>query len=242
MTTEAGGTITAVLGVLLTRLSLEGTFRRYVKPAMGPWLAVAGVLLTVLGLVVLVRHRTVGADVDDAQGHRGPHLDDDGHDHGRHYAAWLLLLPVLALLLIAPRPLGSYALGRTGQAVTVGRGGAAFPHLDPTGGPYALTILEFDERALEGDRQGASFGASDVMLTGFVAPADGAGFLVARYSIACCAADALAASAQVIGWDGPIPERDSWVVVTGAYEPGGDVPRLRIDSLAQIPAPEDPYE
>ena len=40
MSTDAGALLTTILGVLLTRLALEGTFRRYVKPAMGPWIAV----------------------------------------------------------------------------------------------------------------------------------------------------------------------------------------------------------
>jgi uncharacterized repeat protein (TIGR03943 family) len=232
VSTDAGATLTAVIGVLLARLSFQGTFRRYVKPAMGLWLGVAGILLALLGLAVLLMHRAAGNDVEAS----------NEHDHGGHGVAWLLLLPVLALLLIAPRPLGSYALGRTGQAVRVRPGAAAFPALDPTLGPRVMTLLEFDERALEGDRSGASFASSEVSLTGFVAPSGDEGFLVARYSIACCAADALAATAHAVGWDGPRPRRDSWVIVTGQFEPGGDVPRIRVDSVTPIPAPNDPYE
>ena len=69
---------------------------------MGPWLAVAGVLLTLLGIVVLWRHRR-GED------------DHSAHEHGGEQVAWLLLAPVLALLLIAPArsvPSHSVAPGR----------------------------------------------------------------------------------------------------------------------------------
>ena len=46
---------------------------------------------------------------------------------------------------------------------------------------------------------------------------------MARYSIACCAADALAATALVTGWAGPVLVRDSWVEVEGRFEPGDEV-------------------
>ena len=57
MSTDAGATLTAVIGLLLVRLAAQGTYRSYVRPGMGPWIAVAGVLLTLLGIVVLWRHR-----------------------------------------------------------------------------------------------------------------------------------------------------------------------------------------
>jgi uncharacterized repeat protein (TIGR03943 family) len=206
---------------------------------MGPWLAVAGMLLTVLGIVVLWRHRRGDEDHSDHE-----HVDDGhvAHHHGRASVAWLLLAPVLALLLVAPRPLGAYSLGHTGSAVKVRSGGGVFAPLDPRTGPHEMSMLEFDQRAFEAGT-GASFNGATVRLVGFVAPADGDGFLVARYSIACCAADALAATAQIIGWGGPAPARDTWVEVEGTFEPGGEVnPRLVTTSVTPIPQPNDPYE
>ena len=229
MSTDAGATLTAVIGVLLTRLALEGTFRRYLRPGMGPWLAIAGVLLALLGIIVLWRHR---------------HGEDDhsAHEHGDERVAWLLLAPVLALLLIAPGALGAYSLDHTGSAVSVRSGGGVYTRLDPQAGPHEMSLLEFGQRVFEGT-DGASFNGATVRLVGFVAPADGDGFLVARYSIACCAADALAATAHVVGWDGLMPARDTWVEVEGNFEPGDAVnPRLVTTSVTPIPEPDDPYE
>jgi hypothetical protein len=46
-----------------------------------------------------------------------------------------------------------------------------------------------------------------------------------------------------VGWDGPIPARDTWVEVEGVFEPGGEVnPRLVTTSVTPIPMPDDPYE
>jgi uncharacterized repeat protein (TIGR03943 family) len=117
-----------------------------------------------------------------------------------------------------------------------------YTRLDPHGEPHEMSLLEFDQRAFEGTN-GASFNGATVRLVGFVGPDEGDGFLVARYSIACCAADALAATAQVVDWEGPRPARDSWVEVEGTFEPGGAVhPRLSVTSLTPIGEPDDPYE
>jgi uncharacterized repeat protein (TIGR03943 family) len=229
VSTDAGATLTTIVGVLLTRLALQGTFRRYVRPGMGPWIAVAGILLALLGITVLWRHR------------RG---DDDhsAHQHGGEQVAWLLLAPVLVLLLVAPQPLGAFSLDRTGSVASIKSGGGVFAALDPSTGPHEMTLLEFDQRAFEGTN-GASFNGSAVQLVGFVGPKSNHGFLVARYSIACCAADALAATADVIGWTGPAPVRDAWVQIVGTFEPGDEVnPRLVAASVTVVPTPDDPYE
>ena len=174
--------------------------------------------------------------------HRRGDDDHAAHDHGGHQVAWLLLAPVLALLLIAPGALGAFSLSRTASAVTVRSGGGVFTKLDPSTPPHDMSLLEFNQRAFEGT-DGASFNGAAVRLVGFVAPADGGGFLVARYSIACCAADAAAATAEVVGWDGPVPERDVWVDVIGTFQPGGaERPRLAATSVTPLPEPDDPYE
>jgi uncharacterized membrane protein YcgQ (UPF0703/DUF1980 family) len=69
------------------------------------------------------------------------------------------------------------------------------------------------------------------------------GFELARYQISCCAADAAPVVVRVLGTSGDPPARDQWVTVTGKFQPGGgDIPNLVATSVAQIPAPQDPYE
>ena len=182
---------------------------------------------------------------DDSGGHdgHGGGGDHDGHGHGSQRVGWLLLAPVLALLLVTPPALGSFGVDRTAPGVRISSGGALFRPLAAGAEPVPLTLLEFGERA--GDRSGASFGPARVRLTGFVAvPADGEGVRLARYQIACCAADAVATVVRVVGLPGATPARDTWLTVVGTYRGTGPdgVPELTVVDAERIPPPVDPYE
>jgi uncharacterized repeat protein (TIGR03943 family) len=223
--TAAGGTLTALVGLLTLRLTVDGTFLRYVRPGMKVWLLVAGICLLVLGLVALVRAlRSEPAD--------------DAHEHGVG-VGWLLLVPVAVLLLVAPPSLGSFGVGRS-PAIRVTSGRSQLPPLNPGAGNVPMTLTEYTERAF--DHDGRSLAGATVQLTGFVSHTGSGQFQLARYQIACCAADAAAATVQVVGVIS-VPPRDQWVVVTGSYgAPDGDDPVLTASVVKNIAAPEDPYE
>ena len=216
----AGGTISLLVGAVLLRLTVTGAYTRYVQGRMGPWLVVAGVVVIVLGLATLVRGRPTHE-----------------HEHGQR-VGWLLLAPIAALLLVSPPALGSYGVDR-GASVDVREGVPEFRPLDPDAGPVDMTLLEFSQRAF--DHDGSSFRGTPVRLTGFVA--GGGGFRLARYQIACCAADAAPVVVRVVGTQGDSPARDQWVSVTGTFRSGGgDTPELTATSVVEIPEPADPYE
>jgi uncharacterized repeat protein (TIGR03943 family) len=226
--TPAGGLISLLLGTVLLRLVAGGTYARYVRVGMGPWLTVAAATVIVLGLVTLLRTLR----------HAPP---PDAHDHPGEgdRVGWLLLAPVAALLLVAPPTLGSYGVDR-GAKVDVRAGAAVLAPLTPGPEPVRMTLLEFGQRAF--DHDGASFNGARVQLTGFVVGAEqGGGFRLARYQIACCAADATPVVLRVLG--ARTPARDRWVTVTGTFQPGGgDLPELAASNLVEVRAPRDPYE
>jgi uncharacterized repeat protein (TIGR03943 family) len=227
MTEDARATTVLLVGALLVRLSITGAHAKYVRVGMGSWLLVAGILLVILGVAGVVRAlRSTGPAVLD-------------HDHGER-VGWLLLAPVLALLLVTPPALGSYGVDRN-ATVKVTDGGKTFDAL-PAGRTVPMTLLEFDQRTA--DHNGTSFGSTPVRLTGFVSRTDdGDGFRIARYQIACCAADAVAAVARITGASGDPPTRDQWVTVTGTFHGSADgIPILQATSLTPIPTPKDPYE
>lgn len=230
--TAAGGTISMLVGAVVLRLTFTDTYRRYVQPAMGKWLLVAGIALILLGLVTLVNALR---NVEPEEAH--------GHDHEHSHSVgvgWLLLAPIAALLLVAPPTLGAYGVNRAG-AIHVKPGKAFFKPLQRKDAPVQMTLLEYIERSLE--HNGASFHAVPVKLTGFVAGSEAGSFRLARYQIACCAADATPIVMEVVGTSGTPPSNDQWVTVTGTFRPGGgELPRLAATSIVEIPAPQDPYE
>jgi uncharacterized repeat protein (TIGR03943 family) len=228
--TPAGGLISLLVGSVLLRLTLTGTYGRYVRVGMGPWLVVAGVAVVALGGVTLARAFR-NAEVADAHGH---------HHGGGDRVGWLLLAPIAVLLLVAPPTLGSYGVDRAAR-VEIRAGDEVLDPLPRGGAPVPMTLLEFDQRAV--DHDGASFNGAAVELTGFVAGAEPGGFRLARYQIACCAADAAPVVLRVVGVAGGGPARDQWVTVTGRFRPGGgELPELAATAVVEIRAPDDPYE
>jgi uncharacterized repeat protein (TIGR03943 family) len=221
-----------LVGAVLLRLTFTDTYTRYVQPGMGKWLIVAGVAIIVVGLVTLIqalRH----VEPSEAHGHDHEHAHNVG-------VGWLLLAPIAALLLVAPPTLGSYGVERAAN-VDVRSGAAVFAKLKRGADPVPLTLLEYVQRSFE--HEGASFRGVPVQLTGFVADAGGEGFLLARYQIACCAADARPTVVRVLGTSGTPPRTDTWVTVTGTFrQSAGDVPALDATTVAAIEAPDDPYE
>jgi uncharacterized repeat protein (TIGR03943 family) len=220
------GTLLALVGAVVLRLTLSGTYLRYVQNGMRPWLLIAGAGLVVLGAITVLR-ALLG---------RGT---DDGHEQPRE--GWLLLAPVAALLLVAPPALGSYGVDRAAP-VNVRSVGGGYKTLPPSNDPVAMSLLEYGQRAFDGD--GHSVRDATVSLTGFVAGgANATSFRLARYQIACCAADAAAMVVKVVGISGAAPSRDQWVTVIGRFHPaGGDIPELTALAVKPITAPEDPYE
>jgi uncharacterized repeat protein (TIGR03943 family) len=266
-----GALLLAVGGICL-RLGLTDAALAYVKTSLQPPLVATGVVLLVLGVGSLVRafrgpaHDDDPAVTDDlaTTEHAAVHgivpefdteasavdtVAEAAHDHAHGPAvAWLLVLPLLALLLVAPPPLGAFAAGRQSSRppTTTQTTYPPLPAMEAGAVPLAMT--EFVFRALyDPDR---SLEGAPIRLTGFVTPhEDGEGFLLTRFTLNCCAADANAVSVQVL--NGGLHEADTWLEVVGTWEPRPGVepgttslepPLLRAQSVQTIPAPSQPYE
>ncbi len=235
--------VCALVGICLVRLVTTGHYKRYVRVGMGPILMISGFVLILAGAVTWWSSRRGPSDSHEHEHGRyhGHEHDDDGH--GRIAVGWLLLVPVLTVFAIAPPGLGSFALSRALSSTSVQQGSGSFADL--TGAdPVGMLLKEFDERAF--DRAGVSFAGVPVSVVGFVAKAPhGDGFIVARFQIACCAADGRANLAHVIGYTGTVPPVDSWVQITGSFHAGAgpqQAPLLVAATVTPIAQPSDPYE
>jgi uncharacterized repeat protein (TIGR03943 family) len=235
--------VLVLLGGAVLRISLDGTYLRYVKPGLLPVLVIAGAIVLILGLLSawydgLLRGEPAGA----GDGHEHVHDDGHGHGHGGPRVAWLLLLPVLGIFLVAPPALGAYSADRS---TFVGQ-----PMVDleplPDGDVIDLPVRDYVTRAVWD--AGRSLDGRTVRLTGFAAPrGDGGEWDLARLALSCCAADALASKVRPVG-DVPVLDPEQWVEVTGRWVEGGGledpraVPRIEVTDVVPIEAPEETYE
>jgi uncharacterized repeat protein (TIGR03943 family) len=237
--------ILILVGGAVLRITIGDTFLNYVQEAMRPWLLLSGGILVVLGVLALIDAIRQGRAADDEQTpHDEPHEHDDGHGHGHGgpRAAWLLLLPVLAIFLIAPPALGAYAAARdvNNSAPT---GEAKAPPLPP-GDPAPVTVAEYVGRAVWDD--GLTLVDRTVEMTGFVTPDPAGGWWISRMAVACCAADAIASKVKVL--EVPDLPADTWVTITGRWVPGGGtktdtaIPLIEVLTLEEVPQPKNPYE
>jgi uncharacterized repeat protein (TIGR03943 family) len=237
--------ILILVGGAVLRITIGDTFLNYVQEAMRPWLLLSGGILVVLGALALIDAIRKGRAADDEHTpHDEPHEHDDGHGHGAGgpRAAWLLLLPVLAIFLIAPPALGAYAAARdlTNSAPTTE---AKAPPLPP-GDPAQVTVAEYVGRAVWDD--GLTLVDRTVEMTGFVTPDPAGGWWISRMAVACCAADAIASKVKVL--DAPDLPADTWVTITGRWVPGGGtksdtaIPLIEVIDLVEVPQPRNPYE
>ncbi|MBK1786569.1 TIGR03943 family putative permease subunit [Prauserella cavernicola] len=237
MRRETQNILLLLLGGALLKIALTGDYLRYVKPAHQPWLLGAGAVTVLLGAVAIVR------DVLAARERPGTLLPGHEHDHPAR-SAWLLMVPVLAVFLVAPPALGSDSVTRTRSGSTAGFASASFPPLPP-GDPLRMTLTDFVSRA--GWDEAGSVDGRRVTLTGFVVHNEGETWL-ARMVIGCCAADGYPVQVQLDGDQADELAADTWLEVTGEVVPdvntaeAGYVPEFTVGTLRQVPAPRDPYE
>ncbi|MGI8310819.1 TIGR03943 family putative permease subunit [Saccharopolyspora hattusasensis] len=231
MRRETQNLLLFLLGGALLKIALGGSYLRYVKPALFPWLVVAGVVMVALSAFAIVRDIRAG----------GP----ERHEHNSR-SPWMLLLPVFAIFLIAPPALGSDSVTRDRMVAPAAPKESLFPNLPPEQAPL-LSMSEFVTRVIWDD-SGALNGRA-VRLQGFVVHPTPGTTQLARMRISCCAADAapvkvdLAAAAQAA----ELPA-DTWIEVTGKLRPGTAteandyVPTLETVLIRPIPIPQDTYE
>ncbi|RKR87680.1 putative repeat protein (TIGR03943 family) [Micromonospora pisi] len=254
MNRQAQAVVLLLLGGAVLKASFTEMYLRYVKEGLRPFLIASAILLIVAAVMTLLHdlRPATRANRGEPDGdHHESHGDDHGHDHGGkgHHeprVGWLLILPVLGLLLVAPPALGSYAADQAGTALG-SQPLSDYPPL-PDGDPVKLPVLDYASRAIFD--KGASLGDRRVQLTGFVATGANGEPILARMILSCCAADGRPIKLGLAGEAPTGLAPDTWVEVVGRYsdklgrDPVNDaeIPYLDVESWRQVEAPKQPYE
>jgi uncharacterized repeat protein (TIGR03943 family) len=232
---QAQAVVLLLLGGAVLRASLTDVYLRYVKEGLRPFLIAAGIVLVAAAVMTLC--------YDPRRDHGG-----EGHREGHREprVGWLLILPVLGLLLVAPPALGSYAASQAGTALS-SQQVSDYPPL-PEGDPVKIGVLDYAGRAIFD--HGVSLGDRRLQLTGFVVTGAGGEPILARMILSCCAADGRPIKLGMAG-NAPIGlAPDTWIEVVGTYtdrtatDPvnGEDIPYLHIESWREVVPPKQQYE
>ncbi len=241
----------------------SGTLYYYIGPRFA-WLALVAVMLliTIGSAYDLPARRKAGGRGQNREHDRAAHshdgaeptsLDDEhssDHEHGHdHASVWPLLFMALPLVLgvvVPVRPLGASAVASRGVAASVGEAA------DQSG--RTLTIVPSERnvldwvRAISAEPDPAAFSGQEADVVGFVYRDARFGddqFMVARFTIACCVADATAIGLVVEAENASALQPDSWVRVRGQFSEGifdgQTMPVLVADEVLPVQPPEQPY-
>ncbi|GAA3833798.1 TIGR03943 family putative permease subunit [Streptomyces phyllanthi] len=245
MNRQAQAVILFLVGVAVLRAGFTDLYLRYVKAELRPLLLLAGAVLIVAAAATVwyERRRTRASGGEEHEG-EGSQPGEGGHVHREPRVSWLLVLPLVALILVAPPALGSYSAMRAGTALQQQPWG--YPDL-PSGDPLRLDLADYAGRAVYD--HGRSLGDRRVKVTGFVAlDGDGTPYLI-RMALNCCAADAQPVKVGMSGELPPVLRPDTWLEVTGTYtgkrtkDPVNDgvIPYIKVSEAKPVRAPRDPY-
>ena len=113
-------------------------------------------------------------------------------------------------------------------------------------GEGALTLVDVaaGQTSQEGERALAARAGETVRFVGFVSrfddtPADE--FVLTRYVVSCCVADAMIASVRTVNVTPGAFADDAWVEVTGTIYPVGTEVIVQASDIRKVERPDRPY-
>ena len=261
------------LALLIAKLLATGQMALYMSPALDPLSGLAALLLAAMAVVgtrpksstmprnlggrvptpnlsqevrptTTWRKTGLSAELLELRGDRSMHHEEGSVDHALTYL--LVLLPVLLGLVVTPRALGSSALGGESASALV----LAFApetnqtQVDPSSRPIedVPDILAFLRRTGEAGVGQPVHAIGLVARSADLAPNE---FVLLRYSIVHCVADArpialLVVSSQQAEWNA-----DQWVEIEGSLgsrERTGDrLVSIIADRIVPTEEPNNPY-
>ncbi|MGN7778346.1 TIGR03943 family putative permease subunit [Mycolicibacterium sp. 22603] len=230
MSRETENTLLLLVGLSTAIIAATGSFMRYVKPTLLPWLWITAVVLIALALTAII------GDI-----RRGPHRHaDHGHRAG---IGWLLIVPIALLTFVVPPALGPQAARPVAGDNVQTAPRRPFPPL-PGGAAPELSLPSLLIRIAQDSAQ--TLRDREIAVTGFTIR-EGERTYLGRIVILCCAADAQLARARLTGpaarSAADLPD-GSWVRVRGQVKDlfqQAAVPEFSVDGVESIPQPENTY-
>ena len=152
-----------------------------------------------------------------------------------------MVVPMLLITILPPATLGSFSAGKRSAVAGAGFSASAG---DISTGDLTLVDVATAQTTPEGERALAKRAGEQVDFIGFVTryadtPADE--FLLTRYVVSCCVADATVAQVRVVNVTPGAFADNEWVEVTGTIYPIGREVIVNASTILGVPRPERPY-
>lgn len=233
--------ILVLLAIFFAEKFVSGRLYYYIGPRFG-WLSVLAV-----ALFIALANAYNALSFED---------EDDGHEHGHEHeharsatSGWGLLivaLPLILGVLIPARPLDASAVSTRGVSTQLASAADVSDTVLFTVSSER-NVLDW-VRAMSANPDPAALNGEQADVVGFVYRdirfADNQ-FMVARFTISCCVADATAIGVIVSSAEASGLEQDTWVRVQGTFDEGeldGEpLPVLVAEEITPVEPPEQPY-
>ena len=232
------------LGLFLFSRLLDGSVYFYINQRF--------IILTLLAAGGFI---LVGASLYRQPKHTHHEENHEGHAHDNHnhsHLTWagllIILLPLVLGWLVPPKPLGANAFGN--REINVG----SLQSVAPPGENERMGLISGEKNIIDWliDIQNSvspeELDGQEAHVIGFVYR-DGrftnSQFLIGRFIVSCCVADASPVGLVVQGEEAAQFEDDQWIEVRGHFETrlfdGEPTPLLIIDQIEAIEQPPQPY-
>ena len=250
MTQRLKALVLIVLAMFFTQKLVSGTLYYYIGPRFS-WLTITAVVLLI---ALASSYNLILKDDSDAHNETGHHDDPhDGHHHHHHESRripWMTLLiiasPVILGVVVPAQPLGASAVTNRGISTDITAAADV--------GDTILGIAPADRNVLDWVRMMTNDPAADALngqeanVVGFVYRdirfAEDQ-FMISRFTLSCCVADALAIGVVVEADSASDFPTDTWVQVEGTFMEGQldteALPIIQAKSVTPVEAPEQPY-
>jgi putative membrane protein len=221
-----GGLVVAAWAALFWFLSLTGRDNLYLSTRTSWVVPVGAALLTAAGAGLIVSARV-----------RSPRPIGSRE-------AWvmgLMVVPVVMILALPPATLGSFSASRRPGFSSAGFGGS---QADLGSGPLTLVDVAAAQYSDAGKQALARHAGEQVDLIGIVtrfADTPAGEFLLTRYIVTCCVADATTAQVRVVNVPPGRFQANDWVEVKGPIYPLGRQLIVNATSVEAVPRPARPY-
>lgn len=243
--------ILVLLAIFFAEKFVSGRLYYYIGPRFG-WLSVLAVALFIAlaNAYGIFDSRDEDGDHEHDHGHHhaSAHDHDHEHDHtgGSGWRLLIVALPLILGVLVPAKPLDATAVSTRGVSTQLTSAADVSDTVLFTVASER-NVLDW-VRAMSANPDPAALNGEEADVVGFVYRDIRFGenqFMVARFTISCCVADATAIGVVVASGEASGLEQDSWVRVQGTFHEGAldgePMAVLVAEDITPVQPPEQPY-